>query len=119
MKPIHIFVRIFLLLLLLAFFFLASSGCTICRHAAIKDADKYTDQGYETRIVVYDLSLDGLLWGAFIWDHHAQAQVKKDGHWYWVCELGGLCEEPTFTIKSIMYYWEVQEFKDLLAKHGK
>jgi len=93
--------------------FIASglASCTICREAAIRDAEQYARRGYEARIATYDLNIDGRMYGAFLWSHHAQAQVYRNEKWYWVCELGGLCEEPTFTIKRIVVLWDVDEYR--------
>jgi hypothetical protein len=86
-------------------------SCTLCREAAIRDAEWYARQGDEVRIATYDLKLGGLLYGAFLWTHHAQAQVYRHGKWYWVCELGGLCDAPTFRSKRMLVLWDVQEYK--------
>ena len=37
------------------------TSCTVCRQAAIRDAEQYSMQGYEVRIATYELKLDGLL----------------------------------------------------------
>ncbi len=86
-------------------------GCTVCREAAVRDAERYSTQGYQVRIATYDLKLDGLLYGSFLWTHHAQAQVYQDGKWQWVCELGGLCDTSTFGIKRMVVVWDVEEYK--------
>jgi hypothetical protein len=86
-------------------------ACTVCRETAIRDAERYTVQGYEARIATYDLKLDGLLYGGFLWTHHAQAQVYRNGKWYWVCEINGLCDSPTFSVKRIVVLWDVEEYK--------
>src|SRR5512135_3424534 len=86
-------------------------SCTVCRETAIRDAERYAGQGDQVRIATYDLKLGGLLHGAFLWTHHAQAQVYRHGKWYWVCELGGLCDTPTFRPKRILVLWDVREYK--------
>ena len=86
-------------------------SCTICREAAVRDAERYRVRGYQTRIATYDLKLEGLLYGAFLWTHHAQAQVYRDEKWHWVCEFGGLCDEPTFRVGRMVVLWDVQEYK--------
>ena len=87
------------------------TSCTVCRQAAVRDAEQYSMQGYEVRIATYELKLDGLLYGAFLWTHHAQAQVYRHEKWYWVCEIGGLCDEPTFRVKRMVVLWDVEEYK--------
>jgi hypothetical protein len=106
--------RIFIGLLLLSL-----TGCALCGPQALWNADKYQKAGYATRIVVYDLQLDGLLYGAFIYKFHAQCQVLKDGQWLYVGEFGGLSFEPTFRMKRIQYEWTPEAFRALLAQHAK
>ena len=93
-------------------------SCAICREAAIRDAEQYAMQGYEVRIATYDLKLDGLLYGGFLWMYHAQAQVYQHGKWYWACELGGLCDEPTFRIKRLTVLWDPHEYKRAIRLSG-
>ena len=100
-------VRIFIVTLLC--FFLAC--CTLCREAAIRDAERYANEGYPARIATYDLKLDGLLYGAFLWTHHAQAQIYQNGRWLWICEFNGLCDESTFGIKRMVVLWDVEDYK--------
>jgi hypothetical protein len=87
------------------------SSCTLCRVSAIEQAQKYQAQGYEVRIATYDLLLDGKLYGAFLWDHHAQAVVWKDGHYSWVGEFGQLSDTSTFRLGRMTVYWTIDEFK--------
>ncbi len=89
-------------------------SCSMCRETAVRDAEWYSAKGYPVRIATYDLQLDGLLYGAFLWKHHAQAQVYRHGNWYWVCELGGLCKEPTFRTKRMLVLWDVREYKSAI-----
>jgi len=94
-------------------------GCTTCRVTSVEDANKYARSGYETRIVVYKTGLDGLLWGAFLWTHHAQAQVYIDNEWKWV-EALGLSDSPTFSIAdNEIYYWRPTDYASFLKKNNR
>jgi hypothetical protein len=87
------------------------SSCALCRVNAIEQAEKYQARGYEVRIATYDLYLDGKLYGAFLWDHHAQAVVWMNGRYRWVGEFGQLSDEPTFRQGRMTVYWTIDEFK--------
>ncbi len=106
------------LVFVLSVVLLAAPGCSICRSKAIVDAEQYAARGYETRIACYYLNLDGLLWGAFVWKSHCQAQVLTDDDWRWVGEYGGLRKTPTFSARGAVYSWTVKEYRGLLASHG-
>jgi hypothetical protein len=90
-------------------------GCTLCRNQAVLDAGRYQAQGYRAQVATYDLQLDGLLWGGGIWTHHAQAVVWKDGKMQWVGPLG-LSEEPTFRVKRMVVFWDVDEYRLAINK---
>ena len=94
-------------------------SCSTCREKAIIDAEHYGANGYQTRIACYNLCLDGLLWGAFIWKSHCQARVRVGDDWLWVGPWGRLRREPTFRPKGDIFSWTVQEYRDLLTTHGK
>ena len=94
-------------------------GCTTCRVTSVEDANKYARSGYETRIAVYKTGLDGLLWGAFMWTHHAQAQVYVGNEWKWV-ETLGLSDSPTFSIAdNEIYYWRATDYASFLKKSNR
>ena len=93
-------------------------ACATCREQALSNSDKYQALGYATRIVVYDLGIDGLLYGAFVWRYHAQCQVLKGEQWLYVCEFGGLCTEPRFRIRRVQYEWTPEAYRKLLRDHG-
>ena len=103
----------------LFFALLAASSCSTCREKSVVDAERYAAQGYETRVACYYLNLDGLLWGAFLWKSHCQAQARAGSDWQWVGECGGLKKSPTFRPKGEVYSWSVRDYRDLLAAHGK
>lgn len=93
-------------------------GCTTCRVTSVEDAGAYANKGYQTRIVIYRTGMDGLLWGAFLWTHHAQAQVYIDDKWKWVGMLG-LSDSPTFSIAdNEIYYREVAEYAVFLETNN-
>jgi hypothetical protein len=109
--PVRIFIVAFIVSLL--------ACCTLCRDGAVRDAERYAKRGYEARIATYDLKMDGSLYGAFLWNHHAQAQVYHSGKWLWVCELKGLCEEPTFRVNRMVVLWDVEDYKNALTLRRK
>ncbi len=115
-RPALIWATIFITLAALVVLFLA--GCADCRMAAIKDAERYQAQGKETQIACYYLNLDGLLWGAFVWKSHCQAQIKVGETWKWAGEFGGLRQEPTFRPRGEVYTWSLEGYKKLI-KEGK
>lgn len=93
-------------------------GCTTCRVTSVEDANVYSDLGYETRIAVYKVGTDGLILGAGIWTHHAQAQVYVDNEWKWVGALG-LEDSPTFSIAdNEIYYWRATDYAGFLKKNN-
>lgn len=93
-------------------------GCTTCRVTSVEDASTYISKGYDARIAIYRTGLDGLLWGAFLWTHHAQAQVYVDDRWKWVGMLG-LTDSPTFSVSDDeIYYREVTEYTAFLKKNN-
>ena len=108
-----------LLLLAVLILSLCSCGIHTCRVQSINDAERYSQQGYDTRVAVYRQGFEGKAWGAFIWQYHAQAQVYKDDRWYWVGKFG-LSDTSTFSITgNEIYYWTVNEYKRLLEENGK
>ena len=93
-------------------------GCTTCRVTSVEDANRYAQTGYDTRIAIYKTGLDGLLWGGFLWTHHAQAQVYTNGQWKWVGMLG-LSDYPTFSIANDeIYYREAAEYTVFLKTNN-
>jgi hypothetical protein len=96
-------------LILITFLFLTS--CQTCREVSIRDAAKYSQLGYQTRIVVYEVGLDGKIAGLGLWKFHAQAQYF-DGEWKWV---GG----QDYTIDGKVYYWQPEIYKAVIEKEGK
>ena len=42
------------------------SACQTCRVTSCEDAFEYEAKGYQTRIAIYPVGLDGKLWGAFL-----------------------------------------------------
>jgi len=106
---------VLIMTLILVIFF---CGCKTCRVTSVEDANAYASKGYQTRIAVYKTGLDGLLWGAFLWTHHAQAQVLIDGKWKWVGILG-LSDSPTFSIADDeIYYRGVGEYTAFLKTNN-
>jgi hypothetical protein len=101
------------LLVLVVFF----SACKTCRVTSVEDAATYTTRGYETRIAVYKTGMDGKIWGAFMWTHHAQAQVYVNNRWKWV-GMFGLSDSPTFSIAGDeIQYWKVTDYVLYLRKN--
>jgi len=85
-------------------------ACKTCRVTSVEDAVKYTTKGYDTRIVVYKTGMDGRIWGAFMWTHHAQAQVYVNNRWKWI-GMFGLSDSPTFSIAGDeIQYWKVTDY---------
>jgi hypothetical protein len=100
----------------LLFILLFLTSCSICRVQAVKDAEFYKAKGFKVQIATYDLKLDGLLYGAFIWTHHTQAVVWIDNEQKWVGSFG-LSHEPTFRTGRIIVYQSLEEFKLLLSQY--
>ena len=94
------------------------TSCTLCRDEAIKDALYYRAQGWEAKVCTYDLKLDGLLWGGFVWTHHAQGCVWKDGEMKWV-GMFGLADSPTFLMGRTVVQWDIEEYQEAVAKGAK
>jgi hypothetical protein len=103
------------IILVLSLFFLTS--CQTCRVTSCEDAKYYKSQGYQTRIAVYKTGLDGKLYGAFIWDYHAQAQVKMGNEWKWAGNFG-LSDTPSFSVKGDIYYWQPEIYEAFLKQQG-
>ena len=102
--------------LVLLVFMASLWSCATCRVTSVEDAAKYSQKGYQTRIAVYKTGLDGLLWGGFLWSHHAQAQVLVEDKWKWVGTTG-LSDTPTFTIMNDeIYYWRHTDYMAFLKK---
>ncbi|MHB8109000.1 MAG: hypothetical protein ACYDHW_03080 [Syntrophorhabdaceae bacterium] len=94
-------------------------GCSTCRVASVEDATAYKEMGYNTRIAIYKTGLDGLLWGGFLWTHHAQAQVQVGDNWKWVGTLG-LSDNPSFAISdNEIHYWRVTDYAAFLKQQNK
>ena len=104
-----------LIALCILLFFLLS--CSTCRLTSIQDAKYYQSQGYEVRIAVYQVGLDGLIAGLGQWEYHAQAQVLVNGQWKWVS--GGLQDEPEYTVDGEIYYWDAGIYEAYLRMQGK
>ena len=105
------------LYLALAAFLLFLCACQTCRVTSCEDALEYQQKGYETRVAIYPVGMDGLLWGAFLWTHHAQAQVKVDGKWKWV-GMVSLTDTPTFSIQGDVTYWQPSIYQGWLHGQG-
>jgi hypothetical protein len=101
------------LILLLSLF----AYCQTCRVTSIEDAHRWQSQGYETRIAVYKTGVDGLIAGAFLWTHHAQAQVKVNNEWKWVD--GGIEKGPRFTVDGEIILWRVTDYEAYLKQQGR
>lgn len=98
---------------------LSFTGCTTCRVTSVEDAERFAQNGYQTRVAVYKLGIDGLLTGGFLWTHHAQAQVLVENEWKWV-EGSELFSSPTFTIAdNEIHYWRATDYASFLKKMGK
>ena len=92
-------------------------SCQTCRVTSVEDALEYQSKGYETRVAIYPVGMDGLLWGAFMWTHHAQAQVFVNGEWKWVGAFG-LSDRPTFSVQGDIYYRDAREYEAFLKREG-
>jgi len=98
---------------------LSFTGCTTCRVISVEDAERYAQNGYQTRIAVYKVGMDGLLTGGFIWTHHAQAQVLIGNEWKWV-EGRELSDHSTFSIAdNEIFYWRATDYSSYLKKTGR
>ena len=107
-------IPIIMVVLMISFY-----GCTTCRVTSVEDANVYISKGYDTRIAVYKTGLDGVLWGGFLWTHHAQAQVYVDNEWKWVGKFG-LSDSPTFSIAdNEIYYWRAADYASFLKKNKR
>ena len=102
---------------LLAAFLLFLVSCQTCRVTSVEDALEYQAKGYETRVAIYPVGMDGLLWGAFLWTHHAQAQVLVDGQWKWV-GMVSLTDTPTFSVQGDITYRDAREYHEWLHAQG-
>lgn len=108
--------RILLFTLIVAILIMLFS-CQTCRLTSIQDAKYYQAQGYEVRIAVYKVGLDGLIAGLGMWEYHAQAQALVDGEWKWVSN--GLHDEPEYSIGGEIYYWDVSIYEGYLRMMGR
>ncbi len=109
-----------LCIIFLLLFLNVSCSLRTCRYTSIQDARQYEKKGYKTRIAIYKQGILGKLWGAGIWEYHAQAQIQKDNEWYWIGMIGLPMKSPSFSIvNNEVYYWHVDEYEKLLKDHGK
>ncbi len=93
-------------------------SCKTCRVTSVEDAITYNVRGYDTRIAIYRTGIDGKIWGAFMWTHHAQAQVYVNNRWKWV-GMFGLSDRPTFSVANgEIHYWEVTDYVLFLKKNN-
>ncbi|NLT23570.1 MAG: hypothetical protein GXX82_11035 [Syntrophorhabdus sp.] len=93
-------------------------SCKTCRVTSVEDAIAYNVRGYDTRIAIYRTGIDGKMWGAFMWTHHAQAQVYVNNRWKWVGVLG-LSDSPTFSVANgEIHYWDVTDYVLFLKKNN-
>lgn len=99
----------------LLFLLIFLCSCTICRVTAIQDAERYQANGYAAKVCTYDMTLPGRAYGGFVWTHHAQACVWKDGKMLWAGMLG-LSEEPTFRVKTMVVQWTIDEYKAAIGQ---
>lgn len=102
-----------LTLIALSFFIFAS--CRTCRVTSVEDCFRYQEKGYQARVAVYPVGMDGLLWGSFIWSRHAQGQVLINGQWRWI-GLTGPTDRSTFSIQGDIVYLDPQEYKARLEE---
>jgi hypothetical protein len=104
-------------LLLIICVSLALASCQTCRVTSVEDAKHYRSQGYEVRIAVYRVGLDGKLMGLGIWEYHAQAQAKVNGEWLWI-DGNILSEKPTYTIDNDIWYWQPEIYEAVLKQNN-
>jgi len=98
---------------------LSFTGCTTCRVTSVEDAERFAQNGHQTRIAVYKLGIDGLLTGGFLWTPHAPAQVRVHNELNWV-EGSEILSSPTFTIAdNEIFYWRPTDYASFLKKVGK
>jgi len=125
-----------LILLLLALSLVACNPFRLCRDQALIDARTWECKGYPTRIAAYNVGGDGYLvsFPLSLYTHlryggvaHAQAQVYKNGRWWWV-EGWELMEGPTYSTvrksqevidKGVDYlFWSNHDFVEKLRLEG-
>lgn len=96
---------------------LALLSCQTCRVTSVEDAKYYRSLGYEVRIAVYRVGVDGKIMGLGIWEFHAQAQAKVDGEWMWI-DGGTLSKRPLYTIDNDIWYWQPEIYEAFLKQQN-
>lgn len=90
------------------------NGCSLCTHKAVKDCEEWESKGYAVRIVQYEVGVDGLLVGLFLWPNHAQCQIYYEQEWLFVGEFGGLSRQGTFSRSGPLYWYELKFYKEAI-----
>lgn len=86
---------------------LSLSSCSTCRTSAIQTARSTPG----AQIVTYKQDLRGMAIGAFVWTHHAEAVVQKDGAW-WFLRDGQLKKEPQYRITGDLVLWDTEVYAE-------
>lgn len=107
--------KVLIIIISIVIFFLVS--CQTCRKTSIEDSELWASRGYQTRIIVYKVGIDGKLIGMF-WDYHAQAQIFKDNKWVFV-NGENLSDNSTYSIDGEEYYWQPSIYKAYLIQQDK
>ena len=112
---------------LIALYFLLT-GCATCRALAVNNARLYQAQGYDVRISVYCVGIDGRIMGMGIWSSHVQAQVKIGDGWLWIDNAGQVSDTTEFSLRPMAIsatethtyiWWSLSDYEDLLLRRSE
>lgn len=106
-------------LLGLALFLLLTVLFGCCVPNALRQAEEYRAQGYETRIITYEPSFLIRALDLWLFRTHAQAMACKNGECQYVGTYDGqLSDKPTFkNVGRVMVMWGPEEYRE--AKEAK
>jgi hypothetical protein len=116
-QPREIFVMIYVVIAFAcAGLFVAwlCSGCT-CKDFALRNAEKYAAEGYQTRIVTYDLKWDAKMGSFWIYDGHAEAQALDGDTWKWIDWRGFKDGSDYRTPGEMVMIFDIDNFKRFMA----
>jgi hypothetical protein len=90
-----------------------------CVPNALRQAEAYRAQGYETRIITYEPSFLIRALDLWLFRTHAQAMACKNGECQYVGTYDGqLSDKPTFkNVGRVMVMWGPEEYRE--AKEAK
>ncbi len=98
------------------------AGCsTVCRHDVMRHVVWALEQGYETQVVSYKMTLPARLLTNPVYTHHVQARAVIGGEWKWLGEAFGtiyLCDDPAYPMGARSYQWTPEEYLAQIRANG-